>query len=75
MTPSHQDLIGRDVEAIERDFALLAERIGSLSAARDNGDMFAAAARAISAEEPARRIHARLHEIGLQAASIARRVG
>lgn len=72
MTATLRELIGRDLDALEADLALLSSRIEAVRAARNGGDMHAIPHRAVWAEEVARRIRDRLVEIGLQAAQVER---
>ncbi|MGY6246232.1 hypothetical protein ACXIUS_01625 [Bosea thiooxidans] len=66
MTTNLHELINRDLAALEADLDRLRERIDAVRAAVKSGDTNVVPSRASYAEETARVIRDRLHEIGLQ---------
>lgn len=68
MRSSLNDMINRDLAALEADLDRLRERIDAVRSAVKSGDIHVLANRAGFAEETARVIRDRLHEVGLQAA-------
>lgn len=68
MSASLNELIGRDIEALEADITLLCQKVETVSRAHKAGDFSAICHRAAWAEEVARRIRDRLTEVSVQAA-------